>query len=178
LIHWTEHGQIVPLSSSGGWAKGAVIPHDPSGRPVKINDEFLMFVGELDKEYQLIGRSNDLIHWNFERTEFITPMPEHGVRNIKEPATMITDIPDRGDDMILTFNYSPSENLKELLHMTNSKGDKYPPSGQALYSKQNPTEPIDFAPEPAGSWGGIIEYNGEWLFPEQESTRFARAQLE
>jgi len=178
LLHWEKHGQIVPASLTGGWAKGAVIPHDPNGRPVRIDGEFLMYVGELAGDGQLIGRSDDLRHWEFEQTEFLDPMPDRGVRAIHEPASMIAGLPGRESEMILTFNYVPSEDLRERLHTTNPAGDEYPPSGQVLYSTDDPTDPVDFAPEPAGSWGGIIEYDGEWLFPEQETARFARASID
>lgn len=175
LLHWEKHGQLVPASQTGGWAKGAVIPHDPQGRPVRIDGEFLMYVGELDADHQLLGRSDDLRHWEFERTTFLSPMPNRGVEDIHEPASMLAGIPGREDELILTFNYGPSDDLHEQLHTTNPAGDEYPPSGQALYSMDAPTEPLDFAPEPAGSWGGIIESDGEWLFPEQETARLARA---
>lgn len=175
LLHWEKQGQIVPASLTDGWAKGAVIPRDPQGRPVAIDGEFLMFVGELDTDHQLLGRSTDLRNWSFERTTFLEPMPDRGVDAIHEPASMIAGLPGRDDEMILTFNYAPSSDLREKLHLTNPAGDEYPPCGQALYSVDDPTEPIDFAPEPAGSWGGIIAHDDEWLFPEQETARFARA---
>ena len=178
LIHWEKEGQIVPASLTGGWAKGAVIPCDPQGRPVKIDGEFLMYVGELADDRQLIGRSEDLRNWKFEQKRFVDPIPNRGVEAIHEPASMITNIPGREDDMILTTNYVPSPDLRERLHTTNPAGDEYPPSGQVRYSKDDPAEPLDFAPEPAGSWGGIIEYDGEWLVPEQETSRFARAPIE
>lgn len=177
LIHWEKHGQIVPASQTGGWAKGAVIPHDPQGRPVRVDGEFLMYVGELDSDAQLIGRSDDLRHWTFEQTTFLEPMPDRGVEAIHEPASMIAGLPSREDEMIMTFNYVPSDELRARLHTTNPAGDEYPPSGQVLYSVDDPTEPVDFAPEPAGSWGGIIESDGEWIFPEQETARFARAPI-
>jgi hypothetical protein len=177
LVHWEKHGQLVPARLTGGWAKGAVIPHDPQGEPVRIDGEFLMYVGELAGDGQLIGRSDDLLHWEFERQRFLDPMPERGVESIHEPATMLTGIPGREDDLLLTFNYEPSDALRERLHLSNLRGEEFPPSGQALYSRDEPTEVVDFAPEPAGSWGGIIEHDGEWLFPEQECACFARAPM-
>lgn len=174
LLHWEKHGQLVPASLTGGWAKGAVIPHDPQGRPVQIDGEFLMYVGELDTDAQLIGRSTDLRNWEFEQTTFLEPMPEQGVEGLFEPATMLTNIPGREDDLLMTFNYTPTAELHAELVLENPNGDEYPPSGQVRYSKDEPFTPIDFAPEPAGSWGGIIEYNGQWVFPEQESPHFAR----
>ncbi|WP_114577226.1 hypothetical protein [Saliphagus sp. LR7] len=177
LIHWEKHGQLVPASLTGGWAKGAVIPKDPEGRPVRIDGEFLMYVGELATDHQLLGRSDDLRHWEFETTTFLDPMPDRGIEAIHEPASLLAGIPGREDELLMTFNYEPTDDLRERLHTTNPDGDEYPPSGQLLYSMADPTEPVDFAPEPAGSWGGIIEYEGEWLFPEQETTRFARAPM-
>lgn len=87
---------------------------------------------------------------------------------------MLTDIPGRDDDLIMTFNYTPTTDLQDGLHTENPDGEEYPPSGQVLYSKDEPYTAIDFTPEPAESWGGIIEYDGDWIFPEQECSRFAR----
>lgn len=177
LLHWERQGQLVPAGLSGGWAKGAVIPHDPQGRPVRIDGEFRMYVGELATDSQLIGRSENMVDWEFEQSTFLEPMPDAGVAAIHEPATMVTNIPGREDDMIMTFNYEPTDELRPHVQTTNRHGDEYPPSGQVLYAKDRPTEPIDFAPEPAGSWGGIIQYDDEWVFPEQETACFARAPL-
>ena len=175
LFHWEKHGQIVPATLTNGWAKGAVIPHDPQGRPVKIDGQYLMYIGELDMDHQLIGTSEDMVNWDFEYQKFIDPMPDLGVESIHEPASLLTDIPGREEDMIMTFNYAASDELRERLHLENAAGNNYPPSGQALYSKSDPTELKEFTPEPAGSWGGIIQYDDEWVFPEQEGAYLAWA---
>jgi hypothetical protein len=139
-----------------------------------------MYVGELgaDKPYQLIGRSDDLLDWEFEKQTFLEPMPEHGVEKIHEPATLLTNIPNRPEDMIMTFNYEPAETLRTKLHLGNPDGAEYPPCGQVLYKKSDPFTPVDFAPEPAGSWGGIISVGDEWVFGDQEGGFLARAKME
>jgi hypothetical protein len=91
---------------------------------------------------------------------------------------MLTDIPGREDDMILTFNYDPTDDADLALNTwETSSGIDIPPSGQALCSKSDPTDVRDFAPEPAGSWGGIIEYGGEWVFAGQEGPYLVRAPM-
>ena len=57
LLHWEKKGLVLPYEISRGWCKGAVIPRDGNGCPVKIHGKFLMFVSE-----GCAGRQQDLCH--------------------------------------------------------------------------------------------------------------------
>ncbi|CAB4719697.1 unannotated protein [freshwater metagenome] len=147
LIHWEKKGLVVPYDISKLWAKGAVIPRDASGAAVKINGEYLMFISEGCGGKQVIGHSPDMITWSFEVRTYLN-LPESMGTHIYEVATAVID----GENMILDFMY-------------NSHTDEHL-GAQALYSLSNITEPKEFSDNSTLAWGGMIAYQGDWLFAQ------------
>lgn len=155
LLHWEKQGRVMPRSVSKGWAKSAVIPRSPAGEAVSIDDEFLMYVSERplasdkDVEEQMIGRSKDLVHWEFEQEAFLEP--NETITSIHEVATITTGFPD-SDDMIADVFY------------VQPNGDWG--CGQVRYNRKNPTRALAFTNYGVCSWGGKIIYRGQWLYAQ------------
>lgn len=155
LLHWKKHGRVMSRDVSKGWAKSPVIPRSPYGDAVRIDGQFLMYVSERpfasskDVEEQMIGRSNDLIHWEFEQKPFLASDEE--IHSIFEVATLITDFPASDDIVGDVFYLAPDEQWQ---------------CGQVLYSKKEPTRRLDFTEYGVCSWGGKILYNGRWLYAQ------------
>jgi hypothetical protein len=156
LFTWTKHGRVMSREISKGWAKSAVIPRSPTGEAVRIAGEFLMYVSERpfvsrgDALEQMIGRSQDLVHWEFEQRPFLEPDGDE-IQSIFEVATLTTDFPN-SDDMVSDVFY------------LNARGEWA--CGQVLYSNHNPTEALDFTPYGVCSWGGKIFYRGQWIYAQ------------
>lgn len=145
LVHWEKKGITVPYSISHGWSKGAVIPRNPKGEAVKINGKFLMFVSEGCGGFQHIGYSDDMVNWTFEKQEFLKLPPEMG--SILEVSCCAADY--NGSEMILDFFYLSNEKTFE--------------AAQARYSMDKPFEQLELGKGGTLAWGGLIQYNGEWI---------------
>jgi beta-1,2-mannosidase len=79
LVNWTKIGPIVPHEVSRLWCKGAVIPRDANGDAVRVGGEFLMYLSEGCNGTLHIGRSVDLIHWEFEEQQYLDLEPLKGL---------------------------------------------------------------------------------------------------
>jgi hypothetical protein len=156
LFTWTKHGRVMSHEVSLGWAKSPVIPRSPTGDAVRIGGEFLMFVSERpfaskrDVEEQMVGRSTDLLNWQFEQRPFLEPDGKE-IESIFEVATLTTDFPG-SDDMVGDVFYR------------NARGEWS--CGEVLYNKRNPTQALDFTPYGVCSWGGKIFSRGQWLYAQ------------
>jgi predicted dehydrogenase/predicted GH43/DUF377 family glycosyl hydrolase len=156
LLNWKKHGRVLSREISKGWAKSPVIPRSPSGEAVKIDGEFLMYVSErpfvsrADVEEQMIGRSKDLVNWEFEQRPFLVP-DSTNIATIFEVATLTTNFPNSDDMVGDVFYLTPSGEWS---------------CGEVLYDKKNPTEALDFTPYGVCSWGGKIFYRGRWLYAQ------------
>lgn len=157
LLHWEKHGRVVPRSITKGWAKGPAIARSPDGEAVKIDGEFRMFLSELphvgptDVEEQMIGRSTDLVNWTFEQRPYLDPDENEGIKSIYQVATAVTNFPG-SDNLVLDFYYTEPDGGYGC--------------AQALYSKDDLTKQLGFTDYGVCTWGGIIEYNGKWLFAQ------------
>jgi hypothetical protein len=155
LLHWDKQGRVMPRSISKGWAKSAVIPRSPAGEAVSIDGEFLMYISERslvsdkDVEEQMIGRSKDLMHWEFEQKAFLAPNEK--IKTIHEVATMTTGFP------------SPDDMISDVFYV---QPDGEWGCGQARYHRKNPTRSLAFTSYGVCSWGGKIIYRGQWLYAQ------------
>jgi hypothetical protein len=155
LRHWKKRGRIMPRDVSGGWAKSPVIPRSPRGDAVRIDGQFLMYIserpsaGSKDVDEQMIGRSTDLINWQFEQKPFLAP--DERIHSIFELATLTTGFPG-SDDIVGDFFYlNPDEQWS---------------CGEVLYSQKDPTRGLAFTDYGVCSWGGKIFYNGRWVYAQ------------
>lgn len=151
LKAWDKLGMVVPLEVSKGWSKGAVIPKNEFGEPVKINGKYIMYVSEGCGGKLHIGYSDNLIAWDFEKKEYLKlPYPEC---NIEEVACASIGADSDGRSIILDFYYQSP--------------DKIARAGQALYSMDDPFKQLDVRMDGGTlSWGGMIRYKGKWLFAQ------------
>ncbi len=147
LVHWEKMGLAVSYSTSKLWAKGAVIPRDGHGNATKINGEYLMFISEGCGGTQVLGRSENMLDWRFEPCTYL-PLPAEMGTHIYEVACAVVD----GDNLILDFMYNSHTNE----HL----------GAQVRYSFDDVSKPIEFTSNATLAWGGIIKYQGKWLFAQ------------
>ena len=145
LLHWERVGQIVPTEVSRYWAKGAVIPRNPRGEAVKINGEYLMYLSEGCGGKQVIGHSEDMIHWTFVQQEYLK-IDELG--SICEVACAVVDDEKDQNTLLLDVYYHTKEGKRAGL--------------QALYSRQHPFEQLELNFGATLCWGGLWKYRGKW----------------
>jgi len=149
LYTWEKIGAIVPASISRYWAKAAVIPRDPSGKPVRINGWYMMYLSEGCGGKQYVGFSRDLVDWRFEQHTYLDI---GNLGQIHEVACAVTHY--RSDDklMLLDFFYDDTTGA----HC----------AAQAKYSIDRPFTQLAINRGGTLSWGGIIQYDGTWLFAQ------------
>lgn len=143
LLHFEPIGQIVPNEVSGYWAKGAVIPRDLDGNPVKINGQYLMFISEGCGGKQTVGFSNDMLHWEFKHQSYL-------------------DIGDMGDICEVAcavVNYCEDKNAM-LLDFFYCKPDSTYSAAQALYNINEPFTQLAINKGGTLCWGGLTRFNG------------------
>ena len=145
LVHWEKKGLVLPYSVSRGWCKGAVIPRDSRGCPVKIDGKFLMFVSEGCGGKQQVGCSDDMEHWEFREQHYLTLPPEMG--ELCEVACCITE--EGAPDMVLDFFYRDPAGA---FH-----------AGQAYYRKDKPFCQLELGFGGCLAWGGLIRWKGNYL---------------
>jgi hypothetical protein len=149
LYTWEKIGSIVPTSISRYWAKAAVIPRDPSGKPVRINGRYMMYISEGCGGKQYIGFSNNLVDWTFEQHTYLKI---GGMGIIREVASAVTHYHSNERIMLLDFFYQ--DNMGKQC------------AAQARYSIDNPFTQVAINKGGTLSWGGIIQYDGKWLFAQ------------
>jgi hypothetical protein len=149
LCTWQKIGPIVPASISRYWAKAAVIPRDPSGKPVRINSKYMMYISEGCGGKQYVGFSNDLVAWRFEQRTYLT-IDDLGI--LREVACAVTRYHSDDKVMLLDFFYQ------------DKRGTQC--AAQAKYSVDAPFNQLSINKGGTLSWGGIIQYDGRWLFAQ------------
>lgn len=147
LVQWDRIGLVVPHEVSRYWAKGAVIARSPHGMAVAADGRFVMFLSEGCGNQQYLGYSRDLIHWNFEPETYLR-LPE-GWGYIHEVAC-VTAI-------------SADHWVMDVFYRTPT-GE--PSACQVLYNPRDLTAPLAFNRGGTLAWGGVIQYQGRWLFAQ------------
>lgn len=145
LLHWEKKGLVLPYEISRGWCKGAVIPRDGNGCPVKIHGKFLMFVSEGCAGRQQVGYSEDMEHWEFREQNYLSLPKEMG--EICEVACCITE--QDSPDMVLDFFYRDNDGV---FH-----------AGQAHYQKDAPFQQLELGQGGCLAWGGLTRWKGKYL---------------
>lgn len=156
LLHWEKKGLAVPHEISRLWAKGAVIATDGSGRAVRFGAHYLMFLSEGCDGELTVGRSRDLLSWEFE------PIPYLDVSawgSLHEVACAVVV----GDRLILDFFFSDREGRFA--------------AGQALYRVSDPFTQVEMHRGGSLAWGGLIRWNGRWMFSQGWDAPAGRREL-
>lgn len=149
LYTWKKLGAIVPVSISRYWAKAAVIPRDPHGKPVRINGSFMMYISEGCGGRQYVGFSDNLVDWRFEQHTYLNI---DALGTLHEVACAVTRYHVDDKVMLLDFFYGDASGA--------------PRAAQAKYSIDEPFTPLAINKGGTLSWGGIIQYDGKWLFAQ------------
>lgn len=148
LVHWDKLGPILDHETSRLWAKGAVIVRDPSGAPVRIGSEYLMYLSEGCDGRSMVGRSTDLVTWNWSEQPYLDLTPLGG--HLHEVACAVAG--HRGSDLILDFFYSDADGLFA--------------AAQARYDVARPFEQSELSRGGTLSWGGLLQRDGRWLIAQ------------
>ncbi len=169
LVHWERVGSVVPHEISRYWAKAAVIPRNAHGEAVRIGGKFLMFLSEGCGHQQYLGYSRDLVDWDFRPQAFL-PTPRDW-RQIHEVACAVIDERSRPGQLILDVFYRTAH--QQLA------------AGQVRYDVTDPTRPQESSLGGTLAWGGLMQYQGNWLYaqgwdapPGEQSLYFYRAPVE
>jgi beta-1,2-mannosidase len=149
LYTWDKIGSVVPTSVSRYWAKAAVIPRDPSGKAVRINGRYMMYISEGCGGKQYIGFSTNLVDWTFEQHTYLE-IGDMGI--IREVACAVTHYHSNERLMLLDFYYQDKTGMQC--------------ASQAKYSLDDPFTQEAVNRGGTLSWGGIIQYDGKWLFAQ------------
>lgn len=148
LVHWEKLGPIIDHETSRLWAKGAVVVRDPSGAPVRIGSEYLMYLSEGCDGAPLVGRSADLVSWTWTAQPYLDLTPLGG--HLHEVACAVAG--HRGSDLILDFFY------------TNPDGEFA--AAQARYDLARPFEQLELSRGGTLCWGGLLQRDGHWLIAQ------------
>ncbi|MFC4778718.1 hypothetical protein ACFO9Q_18140 [Paenibacillus sp. GCM10023252] len=147
LVHFEKRGQVIPYSVSRGWSKGAVIPRNEKGEAVKINGKFMMFISEGCGGKQYIGYSDNLVDWEYKQETYLELPAEMG--RVAEVACCAVNIEPTGELFLLDTFYRDTEGEYQAC--------------QALYHRDQPTEPIRIEQGGSLAWGGLLKYKGAWI---------------
>ncbi len=147
LREWTKLGQVVPHDISMLWAKAAVVPRDGTGRAVPFDGKYHMYLSEGCGGKLTVGRSADLRSWKFEPVDYLDIS---ALGRLHEVSTALV-LPG-GREFILDFFYE-------------DEAGEYQ-AGQALYEVSDPIHPLAISPAGILAWGGVIEWEGSWLFAQ------------
>jgi hypothetical protein len=109
----------------------------------------MMYLSEGCGGRQYVGFSNNLVDWRFEHHTYLT-IGDMGI--LREVACAITRY--HGDDKLM------------LLDIFYSDKTGTPCAAQAKYSIDNPFTQLAINKGGTLSWGGIIQYDGKWLFAQ------------
>lgn len=149
LANWTKLGPVVPHEVSRLWCKGAVIPRDPSGNAVRIGGDYLMYLSEGCNGTLQVGRSTDLIHWEFEERPYLDLSALDGT--LHEVACAAAAFDEEGH-IVLDLFYDGVADGKS--------------AAQALYHQDRPFTQIAVNKGGSLSWGGLLQHDGTWLFAQ------------
>ena len=147
LLRWEKLGLVVPHEVSQFWAKGAVIPRNAMGEAVKIDGEYLMYLSEGCGGVTHVGRSRDMVNWEFQPQEYLSI--ESLGETLHEVACAIV-----GDDgsLILDFFYRDADNNFA--------------AAQALYDFEDPFTQRAVNRGGSLAWGGLLKFQGSWMFAQ------------
>ncbi|NVM95887.1 hypothetical protein [Arthrobacter wenxiniae] len=147
LVHWEKCGLAVPHEISQYWAKGAVIPRNARGEAVTIDGEYLMYLSEGCGGVTHVGRSTDMVRWNFQPQEYLDIESLGGT--LHEVSCAII-----GDDgsLVLDFLYRDADNNFA--------------AAQALYDTAAPFTQKAINVGGSLAWGGLLKYQGSWMFAQ------------
>ncbi len=166
LLHWERVGVVVPHAVSRYWAKGAVIARNSMGSAVACEGQFVMFLSEGCGNQQYFGYSPDLIHWTFEPQTYLQLPPGWG--QIHEVACVTAVTSNRW--VMDVFYRTPAGQ---------------PAACQVLYDPHDLTTPLAFSRGGTLAWGGVIQFQGQWLFAQgwdasdgEQAMYFYRAPIE
>ena len=159
LEHWQKLGPILDHETSRLWAKGAVIPRAPDGSAVRIGGEYLMYLSEGCDGREMVGRSNDMITWEFEEQSYLSLAGLGGHLHEVACATTGHD----GTSLVLDFFYSDADGNFA--------------AAQALYDTAAPFEQLAVSKGGSLSWGGLLQRNGRWLMAQGWDARPDRREL-
>lgn len=148
LVHWEKLGPIIDHEASRLWAKGAVIVRDPSGEPVRIGSEYLMYLSEGCGGRTLVGRSADLVAWRWVEQPYLDLAPLGG--HLHEVACAVAG--HHGDDLVLDFFYADADGAFA--------------AAQARYDLARPFEQTELSRGGTLSWGGLLQRDGQWLIAQ------------
>ncbi|MDM4763529.1 hypothetical protein QT381_10960 [Galbitalea sp. SE-J8] len=154
LVTWTKHGPITRHEESRLWAKGAVIPRAADGSAVAIDGQYLMYVSEGFDGVLHVGRSTDLVSWEFEPIDYLGDIGGH----LHEIATA-TVIDDR---IVLDYFLSDESGWA---------------AARTEYAVSDPFTPVRRAPGGTLAWGGLIRWRDRWLFSQGWDAAPGRRQL-
>lgn len=143
LVTWEKKGLVVPYEVSHLWAKGAVLVRDPKGDAVKVGGRYLMYLSEGCNGIPTVGRSDDLLNWDFEPQPYLDLSLLGGT--LYEVACAATGHDDTGD-IVLDFFYS------------DANGDFA--AAQALYHVDAPFEQRSLHRGGSLAWGGLTALDG------------------
>lgn len=147
LVDWTKLGPVVPHELTRLWCKGAVIPRDANGDAVRIGGEFLMYLSEGCNGALHVGRSADLVHWEFEAQDYLDlgPLDAH-LHEVACAAAL-----DDGRIVLDIFCHDGAAGTF---------------AAQALYHRDSPFTQIALNKGGCLSWGGLLRDRGTWLFAQ------------
>lgn len=145
LVHWEKRGRVVPHDVSHLWAKGAVIPTDGTGEAVRIGGEYLMFLSEGCDGKAVVGRSDDLEHWEFGEQPYLDLT---GLGSLHEVACAVVD----AGNLILDFFYADETGAFA--------------AGQACYALTDPFTQLEIHRGGSLAWGGLVRHDGRWTFAQ------------
>jgi beta-1,2-mannosidase len=148
LVDWEKMGPIVPHEVSRLWCKGAVIPRDANGDAVRVGGEYLMYLSEGCNGALHIGRSVDLVHWEFEEQPYLDLEPLKGLLHEVACATVFDD----GRIVLDIF--------------CSAGGAAGTFAAQALYHRDSPFTQRSLNKGGSLSWGGLLHDGGTWLFAQ------------
>jgi hypothetical protein len=148
LVSWEKRGPILGHDISRRWAKGAVIPRDPNGNAVRIGGDYLMYISEGCNGVPTIGRSTNMVDWEFEAQAYLDLSELGG--SLHEVACATTG--HSGSELVLDFFYSDADGQFA--------------AAQALYDTSAPFDQLAINPGGSLSWGGLLQRDGTWLFAQ------------
>ncbi|HEY3867709.1 MAG TPA: hypothetical protein VGM10_05145 [Actinocrinis sp.] len=159
LAHWEKLGPILDHETSRLWAKGAVIVRDPAGAPIRVGSEYLMYLSEGCGGRMLVGRSADLVSWQWTEQPYLDLSPLGG--RLHEVACAVAG--HRASDLILDFFYSDA-------------GGRFA-AAQARYDLARPFEQRALSRGGTLAWGGLLQRDGRWLIAQGWDAPFGEREI-
>lgn len=156
LVSWQKIGPITDRAASRLWAKGAVIPRDADGSAVALDGEYLMYVSEGFDGALTVGRSTDLVHWEFESRDYLDLTPLDG--HLHEVATA-TVLP---TGLVLDFFYSDTSGWA---------------AARAEYAHDAPFDQRRVVRGGTLAWGGLVRFDDRWTFAQGWDARPGHREL-